>query len=172
MADAIISGTHLEEYERFNNEVDKFHTDYLSKKNKYNNLYIFIEFGLNDYFSGKPLGDISDDYMTYAGALIAGIESLKQAYPEAVITLLTPNHVTEFDCGNSLQEPANVPLVEYSNVVKEIAEYEDCYVLDIYEKTEFPYEEYFTFLQDGVHPGFSGRYYIGREIADYLEVLK
>lgn len=168
MTDAMILGQHIEGCDFFNGEIDRFEMC-CDNNQDYSNLLIFIEFGLNDYFWGINPGEESFEEGSYADALRRNVEKIREAYPEAYLVLLSPNRIVSCDCGNALIAPANATLEAYAFAVSNVAQLEECDFLDIFSKTDFEFETLYGFLQDEIHPGLSGRFFIGQEISAFLK---
>jgi len=142
-----------------------------AKDNHENRKLCFVlNFGLNDYFSGHPVFNSEDPYntTTYGGALKVGIEKLQKAYPEALLLVMTPNFITQFNNGNDILSENGSILTEYVDTAIEIAkEYQIPYLnnytdLGINETTASVY------LADAVHLNETGRFLLGKKIMELL----
>lgn len=131
-------------------------------------LCFIINYGLNDYFGGFPIGNENDTGTdTYSGALVQAVSTLKSAFPECRIIIMTPNYCSYFSEGTQPKSETGGTLKEYVEAIIKVSgatgtEYIDNYNLGINKANQEKY------LVDGCHPNEAGRYIIGTKIAYYL----
>lgn len=141
-------------------------TKFLNREKKDNELMFVFNFGLNDYFNGYPVaGEDPYDIATYSGALRTAVKSLKEAYPEAVIMLNTPNYTVYFEYGQGIQSENGGTLKEYADAVLQLAEELDVEVLDNFNELPINAENWKDYLSDGCHPNEYTRFLLGTRIA-------
>jgi lysophospholipase L1-like esterase len=131
-------------------------------------LIFFVSFGINDYAIGRPVYNDSMDEYCYAGALAQGIERLREAYPKAQIILMTPNYVEIFEHGGLDNSGKGFVFTDFVEAVRELADKERLEIVDVFENLGITAENTSTFLADGCHPGYYGRYKIGELIWESL----
>lgn len=141
-------------------------TEFINRENKENCLMFVINYGLNDYFKGYPV-ETEDDYdiTSYSGALRSAVKSLKEAYPEALILLNTPNYTVYFEYGEGIQSDWGGTLVDYAAAVLAVAEEMDVLVLDNFGELPINEENWQEYLSDGCHLNEYGRFILGSRIA-------
>lgn len=135
---------------------------------------VLIQHGLNDYYSGVPIGNPKDPYdeHTFTGALRSSLTALRQANPDMRIILITPTYTwhiasgltcEEFNAGYGAQE-------DYIQAEMQVAEEMGVELIDVYHDV-YPHEkwedwEVYTF--DGLHPNEAGRELLTGIIGEYL----
>lgn len=139
-------------------------TDYIEESHEGKRYCFVLNVGLNDYFNGLPIENPEDAYdaKTYAGALRTGIRSLKDAFPDAIILVMTPTYTT----GQSIIEE-NV-LTDYVDVAVRVAEEMGVYCKNNYFDSGIDAESLTYYLADGIHPNETGSFYLGRQIVEYI----
>ncbi|MBR1772003.1 MAG: SGNH/GDSL hydrolase family protein [Lachnospiraceae bacterium] len=155
--------SHFEE----NTQIYQGMTDYFEHAKKKRNKCFVLNFGLNDYYSGLPVRNEEDPYdiYTYAGAMRTAINKLSEAYPDAVIVLMTPNFTNYFGCGLEPQSDVGGLLPDYVGAVVSIAEANDYLLLDNYTTLGIDIDNHTEYLLDGTHPNESTRYTIAQNLA-------
>lgn len=124
-----------------------------------------INYGLNDYFTGKPLkNDNPLDEYTYAGAIRSAVQKLKNAYPDAEILLNCPNFSINFDNGTLVNSEQGGMLTDYVNTVVSLGDELSVYVLNNYELLGINADNYYLYLDDDTHPNNATRFAIGQMI--------
>ena len=108
-----------------------------------------------------------DEYC-YIGALSQGIERLQEAYPKAQIILMTPNYVELFEHGTLDNSGKGFVFVDFVEAVRELADKEGLEVIDVFESLGITAENTTTYLADGCHPNYYGRYKIGELVWESL----
>lgn len=127
-------------------------------------LCIVINYGLNDYFSGRSMeSDDPYDIYTFKGATRTCVKMLQDAYPDAHILLNTPNFTDYFDNGTEPHE--GYVMVDYVNALKELAKELNIALLDNYNELGITAGNIRTYSDDGCHPNEVGRFLIGQRIA-------
>ncbi|MCH5275046.1 MAG: SGNH/GDSL hydrolase family protein [Lachnospiraceae bacterium] len=128
-----------------------------------------LNFGLNDYFLGRPIrSDDPYDIYTYEGALRTAIEKLQNAYPDAEIILLSPTFTSHFE--NGLQPLSDVggQLPDYVAAAISICDEKGLYYYDSYNLLGIDANNCATYLPDGCHPNEATRYIMAQEIAKLI----
>ena len=140
---------------------------------------IIVFGGTNDWGEGDAeLGVMSDrDPHTFYGACHTLFTDLINKYPKAEIVVLTPLHrrrenVPEADGLRHIQN--NAILVDYVNIIREVAEFYALPVLDLWKCGRFQpavpilKEKY---MPDGLHPNDDGHEIIANRIIGLLKSL-
>lgn len=139
---------------------------------------LFIEHGINDYHAGVPIENPEEPYdvYTFKGALRSTVETLRKAYPNLRIILVTPTYswypsdrtseltCEEYDLGGGVLE-------EYVTAEIEAAHEMDVEVVDLYHDlySHERWSDWEIYTRDGVHPNETGRELIARTLYDYLK---
>lgn len=134
--------------------------------------YCFVlNFGLNDYFGGRPVDNTEDSYDvgTYAGALRTGIRTLKEAYPEAEILLMTPTYTIYFSEGEEKLSERGGVLTDYVDAALRVAEDMDVYCINNYADSGIDADSQGQYLADGCHPNEKGAFLLGGHIVEEME---
>lgn len=131
-------------------------------------LCIVINYGLNDYFSGRAM-ESQDPYdiYTFKGATRASVEMLQEAFPDAYILLNTPNFTSYFENGTEPHHEKYI-LVDYVNALKELASELNVALLDNYNELGITADNISIYSNDGCHPNEVGRFLIGQRVAQKL----
>ena len=170
-----VEGNHLTQNADVCEQIKEVVTEgVLTQAQQGENLIFVLNFGLNDYFKGEPLGTLEDSTTdTYLGAMQAVMGSIKEKYPAAVLLVLTPNHVVEFEYGTrKTGEDGNV-LQDYRDGITALAEKMGVLCMDVNKEIGLNKENHDKYLADGTHPNFYGNFCYGVAIAELLEsVLK
>lgn len=134
------------------------------------NLCFVINYGLNDYFNGQQVADETNaqNRDTYAGALRVGVDKLKEAYPEAVIILMTPPYCDLFEGGTMKNGEAGGTLAEYVAAVEQVAAERNVLCQNNYSDFGITPENFRTYLEDGVHFNEYGRFMLGKRIIELV----
>lgn len=134
------------------------------------NLIFFINYGINDYLTGKPI-EANDKYdvNSYTGAMRTGIEQLQMFYPDAEIVVLTPGHITYWDCGTQIADENGGILKEYVEAAIEVAQEYGLPYMNIYEDLKICAETEDILLADGIHPNERGRFRLGIMICEKID---
>lgn len=128
-------------------------------------LCIVINYGLNDYFSGRPMeSDDPYDIYTFKGATRTSVKMLQEAHPDAYILLNTPNFTSYFENGTEPHFESYI-MVDYVNALKELAAELNIALLDNYNELGITAENIRTYSDDGCHPNEVGRFAIGQRVA-------
>lgn len=134
---------------------------------------IVVVFGsTNDYGHGDaPFGLTSDRTPdTFIGATHYLMKGLIEKYPEAEIVFMTPLHRE----GENNPDSKGHILKDYSDTIKEVAEYYSIPVLDLYSVYGVcpdikAHKE--KFCPDGLHPNDAGHKKIAERLKAFLESL-
>lgn len=146
--------------------------DYLEHaKNKRQKCFV-LDFGLNDFFGGSQVqSDDPYDPCTYAGALRTATEKLQEAFPDAVIVLMTPNFTSYFGNGLEPQSAVGGTMPDYAASVISICEEKDFLLYDSYNGLGIDGTNHTEYLMDGCHPNEATRYTMAKELAGLLTPL-
>lgn len=144
--------------------------NYIRERHKGKKYCFVLHFGLNDYFHGNPVENPADgfDVYTYTGAIRTGISVLKEAYPEAVILLLTPYYVAEFSGGTEITGVGGV-LTDYVEATITVAEDMNVICMNNYADSGINADTYEMYLTDGCHPNETGALLLGRRILEEMK---
>ena len=127
-------------------------------------LTFFISFGINDYATGRPVyNDKADDYC-YVGAISNAVDRLQAAYPKAQIVIMTPNYLEIFEHGTLDNSGEGFVFRDYVEAVLELAEAKNLQVIDVYHELGLNAENTGTYLADGCHPNYYGRFKIAEMV--------
>ena len=134
------------------------------------NLTFLINYGINDYLSGKPV-EAEDKYAenSYSGAMRTWIEQLQMFYPNAKIVVLTPSYITYWNCGTQIADEDGGILKEYAEAAIKVAQEYGLPYMNIYEDLEICAETEDILLADGVHLNGRGRFRLGMMICEKLD---
>ena len=133
------------------------------------NLTFFISFGINDYATGCPVYNDTMDDGCYFGALSNAIDRLQNTYPNAQIILMTPNYVEIFEHGTLDNSGKGFVFKDYVEAVLELAAEKKLQVIDVYKELGITAENTGTYLADGCHPNYYGRFKIGEMIWECMK---
>ncbi len=135
--------------------------------------------GTNDWGEGDAeLGSMQDrDPHTFYGACHTLFNKLLNKYPEAEIVVLTPLHrrretVPEADGLRHIEN--DTILVDYVNIIKEVAEFYSLPLLDLWKCSKMqPAVEIIKekFMPDGLHPNDAGHQILANRIINFLKTL-
>lgn len=144
--------------------------DFVQDREDKGNLTFFINYGINDYLTGKPI-ESEDKYAvnSYTGAMRTGIEQLQMSYPDAEIVVLTPSYITFWDCGTQIADENGGILKEYAEAAIEVAREYGLPYMNIYEDLEICAETEDILLADGVHLNGQGRFRLGMMICEKID---
>ena len=121
-----------------------------------------VEYGLNDYFGGRPVEE-------YKNSLINIINTIRNAYPDSRILLMSPGYIGMYENGESPLPDFGGTLQEYRDAAAEAASENGIELLSQTEDFGFTQEESESYLLDLVHYNESGRYRLAQGIARYLK---
>lgn len=129
--------------------------------------------GTNDYGHGNaPIGEFSDrTEETFYGACHYLFRTLIERYPDALIIVMTPLHRTGEQAQNPEQKYKPNPLIDYVNIIREVAEFYSLPVLDLYKisgmQPEIPVIKE-RYMPDGLHPSDKGHEKIADMLASFI----
>ncbi len=134
-----------------------------------------IEFGVNDYSSGRSLENPENplDVYTYGGALRYSVEKLREAYPAAKLVMVTPAYCwlpyghevcTKEDFGGGT-------LDKYADLQKEIAKEYDMDVIDVFYELGIDENNVSYYTEDGLHLNNEGRELYGNFLGEKIKEL-
>jgi lysophospholipase L1-like esterase len=132
--------------------------------------------GINDFGHGDaPIGAFEDRTSdTFYGACHCLMSGLIKKYPDARIVFMTPLHRISED--NTVKENglSGLKLIEYVNIIKEVAQFYSLPVLDLWSvsglqpKVDVIKEKY---VPDGLHPNDLGHEKMAEVIGNYLSKI-
>ncbi len=152
--------------EQFRAEVARFREG----EHQADKLCFVLEYGLNDYFAGRVISNPADenDITTYSGAMRTAVRRLQEAYPEAVIVLLTPTYTYALSNATIPQSEVGGPLSDYVAAVKELGAELGVPVVDNFTGLGVDETNWTEYIEDGTHYNDSGRYLIAGKLAEFL----
>ncbi len=133
--------------------------------------------GTNDFGHGDAaVGDFaSRDVYTFYGAMHVLCQKLIEKYPEAEIVFMTPLHrLSENATTNECGIVDRLPLVDYVDMIIEVASYYGLPVLDLFRtsglqpKVDIIREKY---MPDGLHPSDAGAEKLAKRLYGFLSAL-
>ena len=161
-----VSGSYICDLENSANSILNKVISTITSQSNYD--YIFIAGGVNDFWTGKPLGTITDNtYATFYGALNLMCSHLKTNAPNSNVIFFTPINCTRADLSAAVNT-----IDAYRNAIFEVAAMNLFNVVDT-SKIGFPNDIKDTvyrneLISDGVHPTEKGHYMMGKNLAAIL----
>jgi len=126
-----------------------------------------INLGMNDYLSGSPLSsDDPYDINTYSGSLRTAIETLQDAYPDAMIVLMAPNVTTDFGNGSIPQSEVGGTFSDYVNILDTLSREYDLPFYNTYAELDINSSNRQEYLADGCHPLERTRFLMAQGLAE------
>lgn len=171
---------------RYQREAKRFLADYKED----DDVVFVILYGMNDYFSNVPI--VEDDIEetpadtedsgeddgtvkivftaddTFNNSIRYGIESLKKAYPQALIIVLSPYVIGTNKGGKEPYTEGGRTLPEYIKAIDEICKREQVEYYDLYSEGPINKDNLVEFLSDGIHTKESGVFLLGEDIAEVI----
>ena len=133
------------------------------KETKGENSIFIVEFGLNDYFTGKT----EDEFHRAMNMIITG---LKSTYPKSEILVLSPGFIRMYNDGTTLTAETGSVLQAYRDITAEVAAQQNCALLSLTDDFGFTQEDAEGFLlPDLVHYNENGRYLLAQGLARYFK---
>lgn len=133
------------------------------QETKGENSIFIVEFGLNDYFTGRS----EAEFRTAMNRIITGIKS---TYPKGEILVLSPGFIRMYNDGTMLPAESGSVLQAYRDITIEVAEENGCELLSLTDDFGFAQEEADSYLlPDLVHYNENGRYLLARGLARYFK---
>lgn len=124
-------------------------------------LVFFLSYGINDYIQGRPVALKEVNQLSYRGALEDAVERLQTAYPKAQIILMTPNYIAISEGGTNIHSEEGAVFTAYVEAVRTLAEEKQISIIDVYQELGITWDNASTYLADGCHPNYLGRFKIG-----------
>ena len=142
-------------------------TEYIEENHEGKKHCFILHVGLNDCFRGVPIENPTDAYDTgtYAGALRTATRTLREAYPEALILVMTPTY-SVYETERNIE--GGGVLKDYVDAAVRVAEEMGTYCMNNYQDSGINAENQAYFLVDGIHPNETGSFCLGRQIVEYL----
>ena len=132
--------------------------------------YVFLEFGLNDYFQQQKIEDSTDkmNIHTFKGAIRTAIGKIRARYPTTQIIILGPSTVYLYEFGKQNMERQGT-LEDYEEALIQIAqEYEIPIQLNL-DTDEFAIDNMASNLKaDNCHLNEMGRYIYAKRLDGFL----
>lgn len=137
--------------------------------------YVFIAYGLNDYFAAVRRKNPDDcyDVTTYEGALCASIEMLRESCPEAEFVILSPTYCQGYSYGQVVHESTTFDYGagtgdDYAASAKRIAETYGYLFVDNYGELGISIHNGAAYLEDATHLTEKGRRAYAENLACHL----
>ena len=148
----------------FPNVVQHFLAEDSSSLSGKKELCFVINYGLNDYFIGYSTEE-------YQNGLRAGIQALRESYPDARIMVVSSNYILSFEKGTArIGDEGNV-LEDYIAAAEETAAAENVDFLNINDALQWNEHNASEYLVDSIHPNEEGRFLFGVEVIRALQEL-
>lgn len=137
--------------------------------------YIFIAYGLNDYFAAVRRKNPDDcyDVTTYEGALCTSIEMLRESCPSAEFVILSPTYCQGYSYGQVVHESTSYDYGagcgdDYAASAERIAEAYGYLFVDNYEELGISIHNGAAYLEDATHLTEKGRRAYAENLAFHL----
>lgn len=126
--------------------------------------YFIIDYGINDYFEGRPISDMEEPYSVYnyVGALRCAITDLRELAPDCTIVICPPHYCLFFN-GDRYVGDSNVTdkgfgtLRDYMEICEYVAGEQGTLYLDTYYGLGIDGYTAEKYLEDGIHLTKEGR---------------
>lgn len=167
-----ISGTRIAKQKKPTVDSPSFDYDFCMRADKIKgNFDVIVVFGgTNDFGHGDAdFGAFSDRTPdTFYGALHTLYQTLMQKHPDSKIVVITPIYRTDEEEISAVKKQK---LRSYVGAIREVAEYYNLPVLNLFESQKPPYKSIIndSLLADGVHPNDEGHKFIAEKIKVFLE---
>ncbi len=172
---------------RYRREAKRFAADYKEG----DDVVFVILYGMNDYFSSVPITEddiaevpagtensgadegganvvfTADD--TFVGSMHYGIESLKKAYPQASIIVMSPYMIGINKGGKEPYTPGGRTLPEYIKALEKLSLAEQVEYYDLYSEGPINGDNVGMYLVDGIHTRENGVLILGEDIAKNIQ---
>ena len=135
---------------------------------------VIVEFGVNDFHYGRPLGQFGDtDTSKFYGALDFVYNKLITNNPTAKFVIMTPmkNHGYGTSPDSFTKNSDGHYQIDYVNAIKQVADKYSLPVLDMYANSgisamnETHNQKY---LFDGLHPNQEGSYIVASKVVGFI----
>ena len=135
---------------------------------------VVVEFGVNDFHYGRPLGEFGDtDTSKFYGALDFVYNKLVTNNPTAKFVIMTPmkNHGYGTSPDSFTQNSDGHYQIDYVNAIKQVADKYSLPVLDMYANSgisamnETHNQKY---LFDGLHPNQEGSFIVASKVIGFI----
>ena len=133
-----------------------------------------IAIGTNDLYFNVALGELqTDDSLyddrTFYGAYQNAIEYIMQENPDMLIVLVTPLQRDSLGFDNYTANDKGYTLIDYVEAVKNIGNYYNLPVCDLYNNSGITLENITEYTFDGLHPNNDGYRLMGIQIANTIK---
>lgn len=126
--------------------------------------YFIIEYGINDYFEGRPISNLDEPYSVYnyVGALRCAISELRDLAPGCTIVICPPHYCMFFN-GDRYVGDSNVTdkgfgtLRDYMEICEYVAGEQQTLFLNTYYDLGIDGYTAEQYLEDGIHLTAEGR---------------
>lgn len=126
--------------------------------------YFIIEYGINDYFEGRPISNLDEPYSVYnyVGALRCAISDLRDLAPDCTIVICPPHYCLFFH-GDQYVGDSNITdkgfgtLRDYMEICEYVAGEQNTLFLDTYYDLGIDGYTAEQYLEDGIHLTKEGR---------------
>lgn len=152
-ARACITGEEEFDSNTFTTQLDRFEAE---SPELGENVTVFINFGLNDFFGGCNVNGERND--SYEGAMQRGISRIQELIPNCRIIVSGPEFVN-YKEGEALVFENGEVLQVYRDEAEKIAKMRGCFYIDNFSELEINAENASFYLEDSVHFNVNGRYY-------------
>ncbi|MCR5723140.1 MAG: SGNH/GDSL hydrolase family protein [Lachnospiraceae bacterium] len=177
IANAIAMKGTIDLESRSRNEALRFSQDYKDG----DALLFVVLYGLNDYFSSVPIspddivtkdpeseGGSTTEYMdesTFLNSYEFGLESIRLAYPEAEILVVTPYGLEMTEELKKKDAETGKKLADYINAIEDICYKKGISCYDLYKDGPINKTNRSEYLVDGIHTNEKGAFLLGESIA-------
>lgn len=143
--------------------------DFLYRPDDAGDTVFILNFGLNDYFGGLPVGSgDSQGTASYSGALRNAVSRLQKAFPGSRIIVNTPNFTVYYENGKEVMSPQGGILTDYVAAAQGLSQIPGVTVFDSYREIPVDPEHFQVYLTDGCHLNEQGRFLLGSRLASLL----
>lgn len=134
---------------------------------------LLLEYGLNDYFGGVPIGNSNRDINTYIGAYSYSIDKIKETYPNLEIVLLGQTYCQFYQDG-MVADDSDTHFTgsgigqDYANALSQLASKKDVHYIDMYNSMPVHRYNGTIYLADATHFNETGRKAYAKIVSAYL----
>lgn len=136
--------------------------------------FLLIEFGVNDYSSGRKLDNPEDLYDVYTcgGALRYALQMLQKTYPNLHLVMITPIYcwLPEHDVCTK-EDFGYGTLDQFVELEREIAAAYDVDLIDMFAESGFDESNILDYTEDGEHLNEEGRRIYGAYLGERIKEM-